>query len=333
MSFATFVSETATVFSAPEASTIPSRAACASNGIGRRRDLEAGLVREQLADARGELRMRVEAGAGRGAAERDLAEPRQRVADARDALAHLRCVAGELLAERDRDGVHPVRPARLDDVVELLRLRLERGRELLHRRQQVVRDLVERREMHGRREDVVRGLAHVDVVVRVDVLAGERGDHLVRVHVRGRARAGLEDVDRELVVELARRDPGRGGRDPLRLVAVEQAEVGVRARGGALDAAEPARDRRRDRLAGDREVRDRLRRLAAPELLPLLGLRHQGECREGARGRRRRNYATEARRCSTRAGSRGARVRSRSPRARAPSRGSRTRGTRGTRSA
>ena len=32
MSFATFVSETATVFRAPDASTIPSRAACASNG-------------------------------------------------------------------------------------------------------------------------------------------------------------------------------------------------------------------------------------------------------------------------------------------------------------
>ena len=32
MSFATLISETATVFSAPDASTIPSRAACASNG-------------------------------------------------------------------------------------------------------------------------------------------------------------------------------------------------------------------------------------------------------------------------------------------------------------
>ena len=31
-------------------------------------------------------------------------------------------------------------------------------------------------------------------------------DHLVRVHVRRRARAGLEHVDREVVVELARRD-------------------------------------------------------------------------------------------------------------------------------
>ena len=51
------------------------------------------------------------------------------------------------------------------------------------------------------------------------------------------------------------------------LSGVEQPELGVHARGGGLDPAEPARDRRGDRLAGDREVGDRLARLAAPELL------------------------------------------------------------------
>ena len=45
-----------------------------------------------------------------------------------------------------------------------------------------------------------------------------------------RARAGLEDVDRELVVELARGDPVGRGRDPLGLVGVEQAELRVRTR-------------------------------------------------------------------------------------------------------
>ena len=229
MSFAIFVSETATVFSAPDASTIPSRAACASNGSAGAEIVSPVSSRQQLAHPRGELGMRVEAGAGRGAAERDLAEPRQRVLDARDALAHLRGVAGELLAERDGDGVHPVRAARLDDVVELLRLRLERGGELLHRRQQVVRDLVERREVDGGREDVVRRLAHVHVVVRVDVLARERRDHLVRVHVRRGARAGLEDVDRELVVELAAGDPvAAAAAIRSALSRVEQPEVGVR---------------------------------------------------------------------------------------------------------
>ena len=142
---------------------------------------------------------------------------------------------------------------------------LERRRELLERGQKIVRELAERREVHGGREHVVRRLAHVHVVVRVDVVAGERRDDLVRVHVRARPRAGLEDVDRELVVELAGRDAVSRSGDAVCEVAIEQPEVGVHARGGGLDPPEPARDRRRDRLSGDREVPDRLLRLAAPE--------------------------------------------------------------------
>ena len=95
-------------------------------------------------------------------------------------------------------------------------------------------------------------------------LAGERGDDLVRVHVRARARAGLEDVDRELVVELALRDAVSGGGDAIREVAIEQLEVGVRPRRGGLDATEPARDGDRDGLAGDGEVRHGLVGLTAP---------------------------------------------------------------------
>ena len=101
----------------------------------------------------------------------------------------------------------------------------------------------------------------------MDALAGERCDHLVRVHVRARAGARLEDVDRELVVELAGGDAVGGGRDALGHVAVEQLEVGVHARGSGLDAPEPARDGDGDRLAGDGEVPDRLLGLATPELL------------------------------------------------------------------
>ena len=108
------------------------------------------------------------------------------------------------------------------------------------------------------------------------VLARERGDHLVRVHVRGRARAGLEDVDRELVVELARGDPVAGCGDALGLLRVEEAELGVRARRGRLDASEPAGDGGRDRLAGDREVLDCLPCFHAPEL-PRRGLAHASE--------------------------------------------------------
>ncbi len=138
MSLATFVSETASVLSAPEASTMPSRAACASNGLAGAEMTRPVSFDSRSRYARRELRMGVEPGADGGAAERDLAEPRQRVLHALGALADLRGVAGELLAERHGHGVHPVRAAGLDHVVELAGLRLERGAQLVECRQQVV---------------------------------------------------------------------------------------------------------------------------------------------------------------------------------------------------
>ena len=209
----------------------------------------------------------VQAGADGGAAEWDLPEAGERILHARDALAHLRRIAPELLAERDGDGVHPVGATRLDHVVELRGLRLERACERLHRRQQVVDGPVERREVHGGREDVVRRLAHVDVVVRVHALAGEVRDHLVRVHVRARPGAGLEDVDRELVVELACRDAIAGGGDALCHLRIEQAQIRVRAGGRGLDPAEPVRDGGGNGLTRDGEVGHGLVGLGPPQLL------------------------------------------------------------------
>ena len=80
MSFAIFVSETATVFERAGRLDDAVAGGLRLERVGGRRDREPGLLREELAHARGELGMRVEPGADRGAAERDLAEPRQRVA-------------------------------------------------------------------------------------------------------------------------------------------------------------------------------------------------------------------------------------------------------------
>ena len=234
--------------------------------------------------------MGVEPGPGRGAAERDLADPAQRRLDPLDAEPHLRRVAAELLAERDRDRVHQVGAAGLDDVGEALRLLLQRRLQPAHRRQQVVGHLAQRRQVDGGGEDVVGGLAHVDVIVGVGAVAGEVGDHLVGVHVRGGAGAGLEDIDRELVVVLALGDCGARRGDPLGQLGVEEAQLGVGLRRCGLDAAEPADHRHRHPLARDREVVDGLGRLAAPELLAqihrLHRSRHGFSVFGGGRGRR-----------------------------------------------
>ena len=223
-SLAILVSETATTLSAPDSSTSASRFPCASNGSSGARMSSPVSAAQPLAHAGGELGVGVEARPGRRAAERDLRHARQRVGDAGPAEADLRRVAGELLPERHRHGVHQVGAARLDDVLERLGLGGEGLLEPLQRGQQPVRRLVERGEVDGAREHVVGGLAHVHVVVRVRALAGQRRDDLVGVHVRGRAGAGLEDVDGELgvvaalgdLVRRARRSAARGRRRAAR---------------------------------------------------------------------------------------------------------------------
>ena len=78
---------------------------------------------------------------------------------------------------------------------------------------QVLDDRLRGGDVDRRREGVVARLAGVDVVVGVDVGAGaggEAGEHLVHVHVGAGARAGLEDVDREVVEVLARGDAAGG---------------------------------------------------------------------------------------------------------------------------
>ena len=267
MSCAILVSDTATTFSAPDSSTSASRLACASNGSAGGSILSLVCLRELAADLLGELRVRVEPGAGRGAAERDLAHVDERRLDALLAEADLRRVAAELLAEGHGHRVHEVRAPRLDDVLEALGLARERALELLERGQQLVGRTIERREVHGAGEHVVGGLAHVDVVVGVHAVAGQRGEDLVGVHVRRGARAGLEDVDRELRVVVAGGHLVARARDRVGELGVELAQVGVRPGRGALDAPEPVDDRGGDRLAGDGEVVDGLLRLAAVERL------------------------------------------------------------------
>ena len=79
-SLAILVSDAASVFSAPCAKTIASCAASASNLFGAVTNGRPSRAGELGGDARAELGRRVQPGADRGAAERELAQVRQRVA-------------------------------------------------------------------------------------------------------------------------------------------------------------------------------------------------------------------------------------------------------------
>ena len=130
-------------------------------------------------------------------------------------------------------------------------------------------------DVDRRREDVVGRLRGVHVVVRVHRLAerlgGQRRDDLVGVHVARRPGAGLEDVDREVLVPRRR---GRRSRRPSVMASaisrVEHAEVGVHRGGRALD-----RGQRADELALDAACRrsgsSRRRAASGPATWPTPG--------------------------------------------------------------
>ena len=85
MSFAIFMSEAASVFSAPCAFTTPSHEASASNLLGAVTNGSPVSRAISCGHLHRELRMRVQPGADRGAAERELAQVRQRGVDVRRA--------------------------------------------------------------------------------------------------------------------------------------------------------------------------------------------------------------------------------------------------------
>ena len=145
------------------------------------------------------------------------------------------------------------------------RSELQDGDRRMQRRQQFLVHRDGRRDVHRRRNHVVRRLRHVDVVVRMDELAadlaakplqGQVGDDLVRIHVRRGAAAGLEDVDGKLVVQLAVDDALRGLDDGLGLVLVQQVQVTVGLGRCLLDEAERLDEPARKAQVADGKVVD-----------------------------------------------------------------------------
>ena len=236
------------------------------------RDLR-DLGRERL----GEAFLGVEAGADRGAALRQRIKLLEAKPHALLGGAHLRGVAGELLAERQRRRVHRMGAADLDDAGEFLGLCQQSLVQMRERRQQQPCHAVGGGDMHRRREAVVRRLPHIDVVVRMHrrlcaELAAEHevgavGDHLVDVHVGLRAGAGLPDPQREMIVEIPERDVARDGDDRAGAALVENAERTIHVRRRPFDDAERVDDRARHQFIADQEVAARALGLRAPVLV------------------------------------------------------------------
>lgn len=92
---------------------------------------------------------------------------------------------------------------------------------------------------------------------------GHTGNDLVRIHVRARARPGLEHVDRELLVMSAGGNLASDTTDHRSHVSIQQAEFGIDHGCGGLDACQRANERSWQAQATDREISHGPLRLSA----------------------------------------------------------------------
>ena len=83
--------------------------------------------------------MSVDPGPDRRTPKRQSAGTLQGTSNALDVRTHLLRPAAQLLAKRDRHGVHQVGAARLDDVIQLFRLDVQRLRKVQERGQKPFR--------------------------------------------------------------------------------------------------------------------------------------------------------------------------------------------------
>ena len=125
------------------------------------------------------------------------AQPGKSVLDPSNAVRELLYVPAELLTEGQRGGVLQVRTTDLDDLFESLGLRVQSISQLSQSRNEVLANLNDGGNMHDGGEGVVRALAHVNVVIRVDWLFGTEftSEHL-DCPVRNDLTNGIERVRR-----------------------------------------------------------------------------------------------------------------------------------------
>ncbi len=196
--------------------------------VGRGDKRRSGQGGDLLSDRNVEPGGCVQPGADRRAAGRELVQAGKGLLDACEGVADLHGITGPLLPDGERDGVLQVGAADLDDLAPFVGFALDGGGEQGGFGQQRLLDFLDCGDVHGRREGVVGGLGHIDMVIGVHRLLGAElavshldsavRQHLIHVHVGLGAGAGLPDEKREVLVQLAGNHLIGGLRDQVGLI-------------------------------------------------------------------------------------------------------------------
>src|SRR5207249_3499043 len=115
--------------------------------------------------------------------------------------------------------------------------------------------------MHCRRNDIIAGLTHVHMIVRMDrllvaYLAAERLDRSIRddligIHVGGSTRSGLENIDDKMLIEFSIGSFSSRVHDRVADAFIQEPKIHIGASGGELNQTDSA-----DKFSGEAKIAD-----------------------------------------------------------------------------
>ena len=97
-------------------------------------------------------------------------QPGKSIFDTGNAVGELLHVSAEFLTECQRSGILQVRTTDLNDLIESLRLSIERISQLGQGRDEILADFKDGSNVHDSGEGIVGALAHVNMVIGMDWL-------------------------------------------------------------------------------------------------------------------------------------------------------------------
>ena len=245
--------------------------------VRRRHEREPGLSGDFFRRFFRESFRSVESGSDGCSAEREFIEFGECRFDALDGEFDLGNVSGELLSEGQRNSVLKVGASDFYDRHEFIALDFEFFKESFECGQKLADDHFRRGNVHRSREGVVRGLRHIDVVVRMNGLfcaffAAEQfvctvGDHLVDVHIALGSASGHPDFEGELSVIIAVEDFIACAENCGTELFGEESKFKIGFRRSFFNENESADDFERNEIVSDIEMEERTLSLRSPVLV------------------------------------------------------------------